>query len=96
MRLQFAVDAVQQRLHQVEQILFTLPQGWQMDVDHLQAIIEIFSEAALFDLLFNLRVGCSNDPGVCMLGLLCAQRGNTPCIATPATPMPAPSLRVAA
>ena len=44
-----------------------------MNVDDLQAIVQVFTEASFLHLLFKVDIGCRDDTGVRMLGLFGAQ-----------------------
>ena len=55
-------------------IVPALPQGGQMQGNHVESVVQITPEATETDGLFKLYIGCSNNAHVC----LASSRGTQP------------------
>ncbi len=55
------------------QVTVTFAQGRNDDRDHIDAIEEVLSEAALADHVFEIIIGCGNEPEIDLLDRSSAQ-----------------------
>src|SRR5262249_47246736 len=59
-----SVELVEEPCHERRDLLSPLPQGRHLDLDDVEAVVEILAEFALGHGLLEAPVGCSDDPGV--------------------------------
>ena len=62
----------QSALRDDEDVVAALPQGRQVEVDHVEAVVEVLAEAPGADLLLEDPIGRGDDPDVDLLGLAVA------------------------
>ena len=71
----FLAEFVQKVLYQARDILPAVPQRGQIDIDDIQAVVEIFAEFLLFHHLAQIRVGGRQDTNIHLDHFVGAERG---------------------
>ncbi len=70
--LVLARASFQEEIGQQENIGLAFAQGWHVDGEHIQPIVEIAAEGFFFDRTFQVFIGGSNDPHIGLDGPLAA------------------------
>ena len=72
------VELGEKVIGQQRNIFFTLPKWWNRQVDHLEAVIEIFAKHAFFDHLLEFTIRRSQDSHADPLGRSRTHRSEGP------------------
>lgn len=68
----FLIEAIEEVVHEEGDVLAAVAEGWEVDGDDVEAVVEVFAEVTFADFVFEVEVGGGDDAGVDLLGAVVA------------------------